>query len=362
MQMSFMSCHQLLVYVRLFLFHLFVCLFPFPSFPGFIHMPAQHILHRQELPHQHAEADSYPKSPLKAVVQNKVWHSAMLPFLYLFFKFHINTVFVTITLNNIRFRCGMNKQQNLNPYKCALIVCHVAVWSNALVGVYVYFSPCFRRANTADEGTFLQDTSSLQYQPGSGEGAQEQTRGNLSCLSPLCCQAHLYIMFVLNIYTSHFIYIYIRFLSVLPLLEICIFCMFSFLLQLYKEQRRSCDNVSHKSSDSDVSDVSAISRASSASRISSTSYMSIQSEQPRGHFRSAAHTKTLHNQNCAFCSIFPLLFTIEEKHKSKHRLFIAPSLQFLIILWGLLAVLIADYVVMTPFFVYVYSKLKYLYI
>uniref|UniRef100_A0AAR2KLB7 Regulating synaptic membrane exocytosis 1a n=1 Tax=Pygocentrus nattereri TaxID=42514 RepID=A0AAR2KLB7_PYGNA len=130
------------------------------------------------------------------------------------------------------------------------------LWSKACA----YCSPCLRGADKADEGAFLQDTSSLQYQPGPGDGAQEQTRGRLSCFFPSCFQGNLaVILFVLHI------------------------------LRLYKEQRRSCDNVSHKSSDSDVSDVSAISRASSASRISSTSYMSIQSERPRGRFSRHIH-------------------------------------------------------------------------
>lgn len=134
------------------------------------------------------------------------------------------------------------------------------------------------------------------------------------------------------------------FFPLLPVVEIYIFCIFSLLLQLYKDQRRSCDNVSHKSSDSDVSDVSAISRASSASRISSTSYMSIQSERPRGRLRSETHTKRLHSKNLSFLLHFFL---------------------FLIILWDLLVLLTAGYVVVTDFYVNVYScivyvKLKYL--
>lgn len=89
-------------------------------------------------------------------------------------------------------------------------------------------------------------------------------------------------------------HLYMGFVLLTPAWDFFLLHFFSYLslLQLYKEQRRSCDNVSHKSSDSDVSDVSAISRASSASRISSTSYMSIQSERPRGCFRSANHTET----------------------------------------------------------------------
>lgn len=90
-------------------------------------------------------------------------------------------------------------------------------WRNNNACVCLFFSPCFRGANTADEGTFLQDTSSLQYQPGPGEGAQEQTRGKVSCLYPLCS----YGSFLYGFCPSYHYF------------EICIFCIVFHIILFY---------------------------------------------------------------------------------------------------------------------------------